>query len=228
LFWQHADGSTPPERLTKAEPGFAHIPDSVSRDGKTLLFRRIAASFEVNLAPSRGQQEGIWMLSLDGDRTPKLLIEAKKGEVFFSTVFSPDGRWIAYEWQPAGRRSGIYVEPFPPTGAPYQITTGPFLNPMWSPNGNRLFYLGGARRDFFAVDILRKQTSLEFGTPRILFSAKDPVQTIGYGRIADISSDGKQIVALQTWSDANDGQRQPSVNVVLNWFADLKQRVPGK
>ena len=120
------------------------------------------------------------------------------------------------------------MEPFPPTGAPYQITTGLSWNPMWSPDGDRLFYLGGARRDFFAVDILRKQTSLEYGTPRILFSAKDPVQTIGYGRIADMSSDGKRIVALQTWSDANDGQRQPSVNVVLNWFADLKQRVPVK
>jgi Tol biopolymer transport system component len=228
LFWQHADGSTPPERLTKAEPGFAHVPDSVSRDGKILLFRRIAASFEVNPAPSRGHQEGIWMLPLDGDRTPKLLFEAKNGEVFFGAVFSPDGQWIAYEKQPAAGRNGIYMEPFPPKGAPYQITTGPFWNPMWSPDGNRLFYLGG-RRDFFAVDILRTQTSLEYGTPRILFSAKDPIQTISYGRFADISPDGKQIVALQTWSDPDEGKPQPSsINVVLNWFADLKQRVPVK
>jgi eukaryotic-like serine/threonine-protein kinase len=229
LFWQHADGSTPPERLTKAEPGFAHVPNSVSRDGKTLLFQRIAASFEVNYAPSSGQQEGIWMLPLDGDRTPKLLLEAKKGEVFFSAVFSPDGRWITYEWLPAGGKSGIYVEPFPPTGSPYEIPAGSASwSPMWSPDANRLFYLSGGRRDFFAVDILRKQTSLEYGTPRILFSAKVPVHTIGYGLIADIAPNGQQIVALQTWSDADTDQRQPSVNVVLNWFADLKQRVPVK
>jgi serine/threonine protein kinase/Tol biopolymer transport system component len=229
LFWQRADGSAPAERLTKAEPRFADIPNSVSRDGKTLLFLRVGESREPNIPPSRGLPEGIWTLGLDGTGAQKLLIEAKRGERFFSAVFSPDDRWIAYEWQPAvGRGVDTYVEPFPRTGARYEITTGPNFYPMWSPDGHQLLSLGGGRRDFWSVEIIRKDTSFEYGTPRILFSAKDPIQTIGIGLMIDISPDGKQIVALQGWTDGDDNQPPPSINVVLNWFADLKQRVPVK
>ena len=38
IFWQRADGSGPAERLTKPEESTAHIPESWSPDGKTLLF----------------------------------------------------------------------------------------------------------------------------------------------------------------------------------------------
>ena len=38
---------------------------------------------------------------------------------------------------------------------------------MWSRDGSRLLYLGGIRRDFLSVQILRKEPSLEYGTPRI-------------------------------------------------------------
>src|SRR5262249_10838621 len=38
LFWQQPDGTDAPERLTKADRGMGHIPDSWSPDGKTLLF----------------------------------------------------------------------------------------------------------------------------------------------------------------------------------------------
>jgi WD40-like Beta Propeller Repeat len=120
------------------------------------------------------------------------------------------------------------VEPFPRTGARYEITTGPNFYPMWSPDGHQLLSLGGGRRDFWSVEIIRKDTSFEYGTPRILFSAKDPIQTIGIGLMIDISPDGKQIVALQGWTDGDDNQPPPSINIVLNWFADLKQRVPVK
>jgi eukaryotic-like serine/threonine-protein kinase len=230
LYWQRADGSALAEPLTKAEPGFAYIPNSVSRDGKTLLFLRVGDSRGANIPPSRGLQEGVWTLRLDGTGTQELLIEAKPGEIVFGAIFSPDNRWIAYEWQPVGRPSGIYVEPFPRTGARYPIATGAVFFPMWSPDGGQLLYLGGGRRDFLSVDILRKDTIFEIGRPRILFSAKELIQTIGIGLMTDILPDGKRILALQGWSDADTGkpQPQPSINVTLNWFADLHERVPTK
>ena len=98
---------------------------------------------------------------------------------------------------------------------------------MWSRDGSRLLYLGGIRRDFLSVQILRKEPSLEYGTPRILFSSKEAVQTIANGLIADVSPDGKQIVAMTGDSSYPDtDQRQPSINVVLNWFGALRERVP--
>ncbi len=38
LFWQRADGTTAAERLTKPDKDTAHVPESWSPDGKTLLF----------------------------------------------------------------------------------------------------------------------------------------------------------------------------------------------
>jgi Tol biopolymer transport system component len=38
IFWQRADGTTPAERLTKPDKDTAHVPESWSPDGKTLLF----------------------------------------------------------------------------------------------------------------------------------------------------------------------------------------------
>ena len=46
IFWQQADGSGRAERLTKAEHGEAHIPDSWSRDG-TLLFSTRTGQFSL-------------------------------------------------------------------------------------------------------------------------------------------------------------------------------------
>ncbi len=37
LFWQLVDGTGRPERLTKAEPGTFHVPESWSPDGEHLL-----------------------------------------------------------------------------------------------------------------------------------------------------------------------------------------------
>ena len=38
IWWQRADGTTAAERLTKPDKDTAHVPESWSPDGKTLLF----------------------------------------------------------------------------------------------------------------------------------------------------------------------------------------------
>jgi Tol biopolymer transport system component len=38
IWWQRADGTTPAERLTRPDKDTAHMPESWSPDGKTLLF----------------------------------------------------------------------------------------------------------------------------------------------------------------------------------------------
>jgi serine/threonine-protein kinase len=53
-------------------------------------------------------------------------------------VFSPDGRWVAYQSDDSGR-SEIYVQPFPPTGAKEQISSAGGLTPRWSRTG-RIFW----------------------------------------------------------------------------------------
>jgi hypothetical protein len=62
----------------------------------------------------------------------------------------------------ANRGVEVYVEPFPPTGEKHQITRDGGDNPLWSPEGNRLFYLTlGETRKVMAIDERKRAWHLE-------------------------------------------------------------------
>ena len=110
LFQQRADGTGAAERLTNAEPGTTHHPDSWSPDGKTLLFSVTANS-----------TSSIWTWSREGDRNPRRLLHGERS--YAAGEFSPDGRWLAYGTNELdGRAYQVFVQPFPPTGAKYQVS----------------------------------------------------------------------------------------------------------
>ena len=82
--------------------------------------------------------------------------------------FSPDGKWLAYYSMETGRRE-IYVQPFPATGARWQISSTGGRQPMWRPDGKELFYVTEDRK-LFAVDV-RADSHFDFGTPHHLSMA---------------------------------------------------------
>lgn len=146
---------------------------------------------------------------MERDAKPKALIDAPSSNQN-NSGFSPDGRWIAY-WSNESGRNEIYVQPFSPTGAKYQITTttqGIF--PVWSPDGKQIFYVqntGGIGR-IFSVDV-QTQPSFVFGKPTPL-----PIEGIihnggvGLPRGYDITPDGKQFVVMLPASEAESTARQ--------------------
>jgi WD40-like Beta Propeller Repeat len=64
----------------------------------------------------------------------------------WSPVFSPDGRWLAYNSNESGADE-VYVRAFtaPATGqgAKVQISNRGGINPVWSRSGRELLYLSG-------------------------------------------------------------------------------------
>jgi Tol biopolymer transport system component len=214
LFWQPADGSGTAERLTKAEQGTSHKPESWTRDGK------------LSFAIDRGTNSSIWTLSLNGDRKPARSLELPNSSLFVHS-FSPDGRWVTYFSQELGGDQ-VFVQPFPPTGEKHLIPTdGPARIPLWSPDGKQIFYQENRTNRLFAVDV-RTQPGVTFGKPVAL-----PVSVVAIARqrTYDVTPDGKYFVALipASGSQADPTRRTPSqINVVLNWFTELQQRVPVK
>jgi hypothetical protein len=67
----------------------------------------------------------LWMVKVDGtDAKPFRDVQSADP---LGTVFSPDGKWVAYADNDIGggvpsRNRGVYVEPFPPTGTKWQAT----------------------------------------------------------------------------------------------------------
>jgi eukaryotic-like serine/threonine-protein kinase len=203
-FWQLADGSGGLERLTTSV--YANVPMSWSPDGQLLTF------IEVN--PTTGLD--IWVMRMS-DRKAQPFLRTPFNES--APRFSPDGRWLAYISDESGRFE-IYVQPYPGPGGKWQISTEGGREPAWNPNGRELFYRSGNK--MMAVDIATLP-SFAAGKPRVLFEGPympTPLTTTNY----DVSPDGQRFLMIKPTEQAQAAPTQ--INVVLNWFEELKRRVP--
>jgi hypothetical protein len=72
-----------------------------------------------------------------------------------------------------------------------------------------------------SVDV-KTVPSFSFGEPKAL-----PIQIeITQGRPYDITRDSKQFLVMQPPESATPEKTSPSINVVLNWFREIQERVP--
>jgi serine/threonine-protein kinase len=210
LYWQAADGSGAAERLSTTEKNTYHAPVDWTPDGKAL-------AFYVNYRLDRGD---IWTLSPDGDRKPKPLVTSPSKNLR-RLNFSPDGRWMAYGSNEESEGGAIYVQPFPPTGAKYKISAkGGADSPVWSPDGRQLIFASGSR--LMSVDV-QTQPAFTFSEPKPL-----PIEIENtHDRPYDITPDGKQFLVMQRPPESETPEKTSiQINAVLNWFDELKRRIP--
>ncbi len=140
--------------------------------------------------------------------------------------FSPDGRWVTYQSGEALSESDVYIQPFPDAGAKYMLPRDQQNHhPLWSPAGKEIFY------------IPRQGTTAVIGVttaPQVAFGTAVPIPRGGRvegppsaHRNHDLMPDGKRFVGvLPEGSEQTPAAYATQVRVVLNWFEDLKQRVP--
>jgi eukaryotic-like serine/threonine-protein kinase len=204
IFWQLANGSDGLEKLTTGD--YTQVPSSWSPDGKLLAF------IEAN--PTTGAD--IWVLRLS-DRKAQPFLRTPFNEN--APRFSPDSRWLAYVSDESGRNE-VYVQPYPGPGGKWQISTEGGTEPVWNRNGRELFYRSGDK--MMAVNIAT-QSGFTAGTPRLLFQGQYvPASTSSPNY--DVSADGQRFLMLKRSEQA--GAAPTQINVVLNWFEELKRRVP--
>jgi len=219
LFKQAADGSGSAERLIKADQGAAYEPEAWSPDGKILAF------------DAGRPDDAIWTLS-PGELKTNVLVDVPKSNQRYA-AFSPDGRWFAYASNELSQRGEVFVQPFPPNGAKYQISMEGGRAPVWSRDGKQIFYqpapLGNNTTGLFAVDV-RTQPTFTFGKPMPLPIDGIMLPAPPTHRNFDITPDGKQFIVVQASKSQNDTNQRsvPQINVVVNWFSELQQRVPVK
>jgi serine/threonine-protein kinase len=208
VYRKRADGSGVAERLMTAGEGTRPLPQSWSPDGQVLSFSagRVATD-----------DFGIFTFSPDGGTEPEVFVDIP-GSVQTDSEFSPDGKWIAYMSNESGHFQ-TYVQPFPPTGAKHQITREVGLFPLWSADGSELFFVREGR--LMAVRI-ETEPNLTFGNAEEL-----PIRFFWPGRKYDITPDGQQFLTVIPAPNAEADETSPArINIVLNWFEELKRLVP--
>jgi len=208
LIRQPFDGSRPPERLTSTTA--IQMPGSWSPDGQYVVFAESAAG-AMNIA----------ILPTEGEAKPQYIISSEAREC--CPRLSPDGRWLAYVSNELGR-SNVYVSPFPESDVKWLVSEAEEGGgqPVWAPDGKELFYRSGNR--MMVVSVQASDQALNVGRPKVLFEGSYVSRPRPAGlQQYDISPDGKRFLMIK---EGDLAEAQGQINVVLNWFEELKRLVP--
>ena len=133
----------------------------------------------------------------------------------WGSSLSPDGSHVSFNTDETGRNEVWVVE----IGGTFreQVSDLGGVETVWCAECDELFYRNGSQ--IYASRVTR-QPSLEFGSPRVVFEAVDFIDT--GGKSFDVSSDGQRLYYIRR---TIPNQRN-TINVVVNWFEELKERVP--
>jgi serine/threonine-protein kinase len=217
LIWIRSDGAGEPQPLLESENDSR--PYSFAPDGKRLAF--------VQLRKDTGW--GLYTLPLDSSDAdhPK----AGKAELFLRTssqvveaAFSHDGRWIAYRASSPSTANEIYVQSFPGPGGKWLI--GPGRYPIWSPDDRQLFY--AATDDHVMVASYSVKGDSFFADKPRVWSSVQIFQPSGVYQILDLAPDGKRFVMSPKPGATSDHTGSVHVTMLLNFFDELRRRVPVK
>jgi Tol biopolymer transport system component/predicted Ser/Thr protein kinase len=217
IRWIRADGAGEAQLLLDSKVELA--PYSFSPDGKRLAFaeRAVDTGFD------------IWTLPLDvsDPERPK----PGKPELFLRTplnetwpAFSPDGRWIAYTSLESGRPV-VYVRAFPDSGGKWQISPGGGRHAIWSRNGRELFYKSLDNRIMVAT-YTAKGDSFAADKPRLWSNTQILNTGPGIQWSMDLAPDGKRFAVFPIPEATGEQKGSVHVTVLLNFFDELRRRVP--
>ena len=185
------------EEVVFASVGVQH-PLDVSPDNQRLVY----------LEEDRITRSDLWMLPLTGDRKPAPLLRTPFEER--DAVFSPDGRWIAFESDESGAPE-VYVTPIDAVGSRRRVSVAGGQTPRWRRDGKELFYMapnGGVMSVMIALG-----PPLQIAPARQLFV----VTARAVNDIFDVSPDGQRFLVNTAVRDS------APITAVLSWPSALRQ-----
>jgi Tol biopolymer transport system component/predicted Ser/Thr protein kinase len=169
--------------LTEEHRAYGPSATSWSQDGERILYTM----------HGNATQADIWSMSLaDGKRVPYL----KTSFIESVARFSPDGKWVAYQSNESGPFE-VYVAPFPPTGAKWQVSANGGTVPRWRSDMKELFYYDALGSRVMAVPIALGPTP-QIGQAAPLFHFETAFSTIGQlptNGLYDVTRDGQRFLA---------------------------------
>ena len=204
-MWTLADGSGQAEPLTEAEKVtekndfWFWVSYCLSPDGSCLL----------------GGRTNIWVLPMESKGDPWPFITM--ADFQRHPAFSPNGQWVAYDSTETGRAE-VYVRSFPGPGSIETVSTEGGYEPIWSRDGKELFYRNADKMMFVTIE-----TEQEFkaGVPQELFKGQFWGSATEFYNTYDVAPDGRFLMFQEP-----GGSTPLGINVVLNWFDQLKKLVP--
>ena len=218
LYWQPADGTGTPERLTDHPSN--QFPTSMTPDGGTIALFGSGGN-------SANAMDLFTVAINEPERKAKALVSAAGFD--FDPEISPDGKWLAYHSNESGEFQ-VYVRPFPDVqGGRWQISTIGGTRPTWARSGRELFYLDKDGLLTSATVLSAAGNAFAAGPPAKILNAKYYLgsSTLGLDlRGYDVAADGQRFLMIKELTDSGGPPQLANMVIVLNWLEDLKVRLP--
>jgi len=139
-------------------------------------------------------------------------------------MFSPDGRWIAYQSDESGTY-GVDVLAFPDKHFKRHISSNAGY-PAWARKGHELFFwqfgLGQNQPQLMVTSYQERENSFVADKPRVW--SENRFINFSTTRSYDPAPDGKHVVALMPAETTQEPRDR--VIFLLNFFDELRRRAP--
>ena len=209
LFRKKADGTGTVELLKTSN--YHKLPKCWSADGRYLIYLE---------GPKPKTGLDIMLLPIDGDTTTIPFLNSAFNE--YDPALSPDGKWLAYVSDESGRGE-VMVCSFPEKKNITPISIAGGTQPAWAPDGKAIYYRNLSGNKLMVVSFIADPEP-RVGKPVLQF--KGEITNAGkFGRMYDISPDGKHFLMIKS-EEVNPASASTQINVVLNWFEEIKKLVP--
>jgi serine/threonine-protein kinase len=217
LYWRLSDGSGNIERLTEGDD-YPQLPTSWHPSGKFLAFSELNPK----------TQYDIMILPIEGDETsgfkpgkPTALVNDPANQL--EAMFSPDGRWIAYQSNESGQNQ-IFVQPFPGPGSRTPISPAGGTYPTWSRVRHELFYVAPDNR-IMVVSYTVAGDSFNANAEKPQVWSPQPILPRPRYRWLDLHPDGERfVVAAPTAAQTED--KRDKIVFIFNFFDELRRIAP--
>ncbi len=127
LFWAPTDGGGQAEPVVTDRD--VNFPNDWSPNEDELAYSRLSSAVG-----------GDWDILTWQRRTGQTSVVEHSAFNEIQPAFSPDGKWLAYVSDASGRR-GVWVRPYPGSGARVEVSPDGGSEPRWSPDSKELFYV---------------------------------------------------------------------------------------
>jgi serine/threonine-protein kinase len=199
IWWRPADLSAEASPLIDS-PKFDVFEAVISPDARNIAYQLDTTGAD------------LYYRGVSGDTTVHAVSNADRAIETMARL-SPDGRWIAFTTDESGRQE-VVVQAFPGPGGRVQVSARGGSEPVWAPDGKRLFYRGDGH-----LMAARLNTTQGFSV-----AARDTLFADSYQYASnphanyDVMADGSHFVFLKAASEGN-------MIVVTNWTSVVRSRM---